>query len=52
MCEYCKDFNKEKLDIEIYEILIAGGYYFYECPIKYCPACGIILNKYKSKSNE
>lgn len=50
MCKYCKDFNKEKEDMEIYKLLIGtGGYYIYECPIKYCPNCGIVLNKYKNK---
>jgi rubrerythrin len=50
MCKYCKDFNEEKNDMEIYEIDIIGvGYFFYDCPIRYCPACGKILDKYKDK---
>lgn len=48
-CKYCKEFNEEKKEITIDEIMIGTTYYIYECPIKYCPNCGTILNKYKSK---
>lgn len=47
-CSYCKDFNEEKEEIGITELRLGNdGYYNYECPIKYCPNCGKILNRYK-----
>lgn len=45
-CKHCKDFNEEKYAITIDEIRIQGSYYHYSCPIKFCPACGSVLNKY------
>ena len=51
-CKYCKDFNEEKEDMQIVKLEIGtDGYYNYECPIKYCPNCGMILEKYKIKQN-
>lgn len=47
MCKYCKDFNEEKSEMQIYEIYVEESYYIYECPIRYCPNCGKILNKYR-----
>ena len=47
-CKYCEDFNKEKEEMKIYELEVGyQEFYFYECLIKYCPACGTILDKYK-----
>jgi anaerobic ribonucleoside-triphosphate reductase len=47
-CQYCKDLNTEKEEMKIVEIYIQrAGYYGYRCPIKYCPNCGKILDKYK-----
>ncbi len=42
-CEYCKDFNEESGHMEITEIAIKGTYFFYDCPIRYCPNCGKLL---------
>ena len=51
-CKYCKDFNEEKEDIQITQLEIGtDGYYNYECPIKYCPNCGMMLRKYKIKQD-
>jgi NADH pyrophosphatase NudC (nudix superfamily) len=50
MCKYCNELNKETEEIEIYELLIAGGYYIWNAPIKYCPNCGKELDKYKTDS--
>jgi len=51
-CKYCKDFNEEKEDMQITQLEIGtDGYYNYECPIKYCPNCGTILEKYKIKQD-
>lgn len=46
-CEYCKDLNEEKYDVEIHEVYIQGGYYNWGCMIRYCPYCGRKLDKYK-----
>lgn len=48
-CKYCKDFNEEKEIMEICQIYISAiqGYFNYNCPVKYCPFCGKILNRYK-----
>lgn len=46
-CNYCKEFNREKKDIEITDIRIGGIFYNYNCPLKYCPSCGKLLSKYK-----
>ena len=47
-CKYCKELNQEEEDITIDEIEIgACGNYGYRCLIKYCPACGTMLNKYR-----
>lgn len=40
MCIYCKDFNEEKEDIEISEVIVEGLHYQYHCPLKHCPNCG------------
>jgi hypothetical protein len=45
MCKYCKDFNNEKEKIQISQITIKGLYYNYDCPIKFCPNCGIELRQ-------
>ena len=48
-CKFCKELNEEIEEMRIDEIYIeAAGYYIYYCPIKYCPNCGTILNKYKN----
>lgn len=48
-CKYCEELNEEKEDIEIEEIYLKhSGHFGYRCPVKHCPACGIILDKYKS----
>lgn len=47
-CRFCSDFNEENEDMTIEQIKIGeDGYFNYECPMKYCPNCGKILNKYK-----
>jgi hypothetical protein len=47
-CKYCKELNKEKEKIAIDDIHIrTAGYFGYYCPIRYCPNCGKILDKYK-----
>jgi len=47
-CKYCKELNEEPEKIEIEEIYLEqSGHYTYRCPIKHCPNCGTILNKYK-----
>jgi len=47
-CIYCRDLNEEKENIQITGIHISkAGHYNYYCPLKYCPVCGTILNKYK-----
>jgi Fe-S cluster assembly iron-binding protein IscA len=52
-CQYCKDLNNEKEKMKFVEIYIQrAGCYDYECPIKYCPNCGKILNRYKENREE
>jgi len=47
-CKYCKGLNEEKEDMQIIQLEIGiDGYYNYECPIKCCPNCGKLLEKYK-----
>jgi hypothetical protein len=48
-CEYCKDFDGEKEDIEITGINVGGSFYNYNCPITHCPACGKLLDKYNKE---
>ena len=39
-CEFCKDLEDET-NVEITEIKIRSvGYYGWNCPVNYCPACG------------
>lgn len=46
-CKYCKDFNEESEEIRIEQIQVSTlGYYNYDCPIKYCPSCGKVLDRY------
>ena len=53
MCKYCKELNEEKEKIRIEEIYISNaGYYNYDMPLRHCPVCGKILNKYKDLSKE
>jgi phage FluMu protein Com len=49
-CEYCKDLNAEKQDMEVSQIHMLDGWFNYEIPIKYCPNCGKILKKYENKT--
>ena len=52
-CKYCEGLNEEKEEIRMEEIYIeAWGYFRYECPVKYCPNCGTILNKYKKEGEK
>ena len=47
-CKYCKQLNEEKEEITIDQIEIGcDGFYDYSCPIRHCPNCGTILDKYK-----
>ena len=45
MCKYCEELNEESCEIRVHEIIIQGGYYFYDVPIHYCPNCGAKLIK-------
>jgi rubrerythrin len=48
MCKWCNELNTETNDMRIDEIYIdRAGHYGYKTPIKYCPNCGTILNKFK-----
>jgi hypothetical protein len=51
-CTYCRDLNEEKQTIEVSQVHITDGYYDYNIPIKYCPACGTILKRYKRRKHE
>lgn len=51
-CEYCKDLNEEKEDIEISELFIQHSYYEYYMPIIYCPVCGKKLKKFEGECSE
>ena len=52
-CQYCNDFNNEKEEMIIDKIYIqTAGHFWYQCPIKYCPNCGKILNKYKNNKED
>ena len=53
MCKYCKELNEEKEKIRIEEIYIAkAGCYSYSMPLRHCPVCGNILDKYKGLTKE
>lgn len=51
-CQFCRELNKEKTEIDIKDIFIHGdcGYYKWSCPIRYCPYCGKKLKKYNNKT--
>jgi len=51
MCKYCKDFNEEKEEMNMSQLEISGSYYNYECPINFCPNCGLKI-KQNVKRNE
>lgn len=52
-CKWCKELNAEKGEIRIDEIYIdIAGYYQYDCPIRHCPYCGKMLNKYNQKKDK
>jgi len=51
-CNFCKELNEEKEEIEIDEIYIrCAGHFYWDCPIRYCPNCGDLLKKYKPKED-
>ena len=53
MCKWCDELNTETKDMRVDEIYIdTAGYYGYEVPIKYCPNCGTILNKFQDNKTK
>ena len=50
-CTYCKDLNSEPNEMRTETLYLnPSGYYNYHIPIRYCPYCGKILNKYKKRT--
>lgn len=53
MCKYCTELNEEKEKIRVDDIYIENaGHYHYSIPIRHCPVCGKILDKYKGLTKE
>ena len=50
ICPHCIDLNTEEEEMYIEGInLVDYGHFSYSCQIRYCPACGNKLEKYKKQ---
>ncbi len=39
-CIYCRELKKERYRVMVSEVSVESGYYYWRCPIHFCPYCG------------